>query len=130
MVIIIVPYPCGTIFSILLIIMGVLTLPIDPGGGFSMIIFGTILLVINQALSGSRRSMGSPIGLRGATHTNRSFSKGRAYNLIYYCPRCNMEFNVSNTSNLCPNCQVPLKTKTGDYSNAEKPRRSFYFENR
>ena len=129
MVMIIVPYPCGTIFSILLIIMGIFTLSVDTEGGFSMIIFGAIFLAINQAIAGSGRSRSSPTGLRENSVYNHSNSGGLGNIMINYCPECSMEFTVTGTSNLCPNCQVPLQQKTGSYSRTQIPRKDFYFEN-
>ncbi len=129
MVIFIVPYPCGTIFSIFLIIMGIFTLPANPEGGISMIIFGTIFLIINQAITGSGRSQGSPLDLRSSSHYNRQQLGGMRDGLTYFCPECGIEYTTTNASNLCPSCQIPLKTKPTMNSGFQNKQKSFYFDN-
>ena len=128
-VIVIVPYPCGSIFAIILIVMGIFTLPVDPGGGISTIIFGIIILAINQAMVGYGRQRGSPVGIRGTNSYSNRHSRGMGDEMVYYCQKCDIEFVLSNTSNLCPNCQLPLKTKESSFSEIKEQRKTFYFEN-
>jgi hypothetical protein len=129
MVVVFVPYPCGTIFSIILIIGGILSLPADPEGGFSMIIFGIIVLAINQAIVGSSRSRGIPVSGRGSVIHNRAYSTGNGNALRSFCPKCRIEYTTTNQNNLCPNCQVHLKTKPTSYLDLKEEKKPFYFEN-
>ena len=128
--IIIVPYPCGTIFSVLLVIMGILTLPGDPGAGIGMIFTGIFFLVINQAIIGSSRRRGSPTGLHNTSHHGRSQLGGIGEKPVLLCPKCDMEFTGTNSHMLCPNCQIPLERKFKTFSDAHAKPKAFYFENR
>ena len=134
MVILIVPAPCGTIFSIFLIIFGILTLPTDPQGGISMIIVGVIFLGINQVILGSSRPRGASMMNRPITfsNSNRSFTssytRGVKPRTVFICPQCNVEYTTTNSNSLCPNCQVPLKAKISSFG-VQKHKTNNYFEN-
>ncbi|MHA1206331.1 MAG: hypothetical protein ACTSSO_02045 [Candidatus Hodarchaeales archaeon] len=130
MVIVIVPYPCGTIFSIILIIAGIVTLPGNLGSGISMIIVGIVFLAINEALTGSDKPRRVPRRNQGSVSlADKSNLSRMGYNIGYFCPKCGIEYDGTNTSRICPTCQIPLKTKESSFSKTQENARSFYFEN-
>ena len=129
MVIVIVPYPCGTIAGIILIIMGIFTLPVDPEGGISTIILGIIILAINRAIVGASRPRRSLLGIQGTSYNNKNHSRSTGNITVNFCEQCDIEFTMTSIGNLCPNCQLPLKTKTSSFSGRQEPKKSFHFEN-
>ena len=131
MVILIVPYPCGTIFSIILIISGILTLPTDPGSGISLIVVGVVLLGINQVLMGSSRPRGAPMMNRTPTSFNRSYNRSYSGGIqpktAFICPQCNVEYRITSSNSLCPICQVPLESKSSEVV-VQETRTNYYFD--
>ena len=105
------PAPCGTIFSILLIIAGFISLFFDSYYGISLIVLGFINLIINEALQSSDTSRGTSPKTQNILYGRGTHLRNTEEKIRYYCPKCKMEFTSFLPNSLCPSCQIPLKKK-------------------
>ena len=109
MVILCMPSPCGTIFSILLIIAGFISLFFGSSFGISLIVFGFINLIINKAIQSSDTSRRTSPETQAILYQRGTHFKNPEEKIIYFCPKCQMEFTSFLPNSLCPSCQIPLK---------------------
>ena len=116
MVILCMPSPCGTIFSLLLIIAGFLSLLSGSSFGVSLIVLGFINLIINEAIRSNNTSRGTSLDSRNILYGRGPHFRNTEEKIIYFCPKCQMEFTSFLPNSLCPSCQIPLKKKIAPVS--------------
>jgi hypothetical protein len=129
MVVIIVPYPLGTIFAIFLILMGILNLGRDPAYGLALIVSGTIIILISQAIRGASTSRGSSPQYSNTRSYSHGQVEGIGHGFVHFCPQCQIEYTSVKGNGLCPTCQIPLEMKPGYQSHTPPERKDFYFSN-